>query len=59
MKYFICHPDNDGDFVPCFNKTFESIQSAEFSLAEFLLRDAVGLGLGWGYIRSDFKILGV
>lgn len=52
MKYFICHPDNDGDFVPCFNKTFESIQSAEFSLAEFLVRDIVG------YVRGDFKILG-
>ena len=52
MKYFICHPDNDGVFVPCFNKTFESIQAAEFLLAEFLLRDAVG------YARGDFKILG-
>ena len=52
MKYFICHPDNDGDFVLCFNKTFESIQAAEFSLAEFLARDTVG------YARGDFKILG-
>jgi len=52
MKYFICHPDNNGAFVPCFNKTFASIQAAEFSLAEFLLRDAVG------YVRGDFKILG-
>ena len=52
MKYFICHPDNDGAFVPCFNKTFESIKLAEFSLAEFLLRDTVG------YVPGDFKILG-
>jgi hypothetical protein len=52
MKYFICHPDNDGAFVPCFNKTFESIKLAEFSLTEFLLRDTVG------YVRDDFKIVG-
>ena len=59
MKYSICHPDNDGFFVPCFDETFATIQAAEFSLAEFLLKDTVGLGLGWGYVRSDFKILGV
>jgi hypothetical protein len=53
MKYSICHPDNDGFFVPCFGKTFASIQAAEFLLAEFLLRDTVG------YVRGDFKILGV
>jgi hypothetical protein len=52
MKYFICHPDNDGVFVPCFNKTYITIQAAEFSLAEFLVRDTVG------YVRGDFKILG-
>jgi hypothetical protein len=51
--YTICHPDNDGDFLPCFNKTFASIQAAELSLSEFLLRDTVG------YVRGDFKILGV
>jgi len=51
--YAICHPDNDGAFVPCFSKTFASIQAAEFSLAEFLVNDTVG------YVRGDFKILGV
>jgi hypothetical protein len=51
--YAICHPNNDGVFVPCFNQTFASIQTAEFLLAEFLLRDTVG------YVRGDFKILGV
>lgn len=53
MKYSICHPDNDGVFVPCFCKTFVTIQAAEFLLAEFLLRDTVN------YVRGDFKILGV
>jgi hypothetical protein len=52
MKYSICHPDNDGVFVSCFDEIFASIQAAEFLLAEFLLRDTVG------YVRGDFKILG-